>query len=110
MSERTGFTEPAMSYYIGKLGVWMMTQTLACTEAPHKITVNLVSPGVLENSICDTPLEEMPAGRYGTYEDIVHPIRFLLEKISQAVTGSHLHVGSGWNITPPFSAAVKRSG
>jgi 3-oxoacyl-[acyl-carrier protein] reductase len=100
MSERTGFTEPAMSYYIGKAGVWMMTQTLASTEARHKITVNMVSPGVLEDSTCDTPLEEMPLGRYGTYEDVLHPIRFLLEDASQALTGSNLHVGGGWNIAP----------
>ena len=96
MSERTGFTEPAMSYYIGKAGVWMMTQTLAATEARHKITVNMVSPGVLEDSICDTPIEEMPLGRYGTYEDVLRPIRFLLEDASEALTGSHLHVGGGW--------------
>jgi 3-oxoacyl-[acyl-carrier protein] reductase len=100
MSERTGFTEPAMSYYIGKSGVWMMTQTLAATEARHKITVNMVSPGVLEGSVCATPVEEMPLGRFGTYEDVLHPIRFLLEDASEAVTGSNLHVGGGWNIGP----------
>jgi 3-oxoacyl-[acyl-carrier protein] reductase len=100
MSERTGFTEPAMSYYIGKVGVWMMTQTLAATEARHKITVNMVSPGVLEDSVCDTPIEKMPLGRYGTYEDVLHPIRFLLEDTSEALTGSNLHVGGGWNIKP----------
>ncbi len=99
-SERIGFTESAMSYYIGKIGLWMMTQTLAATEAPHRVTVNMVSPGVLEDSICDTPIEEMPLGRYGTYEDILHPIRFLLEESSEAVTGSNLHVGGGWNIAP----------
>jgi NAD(P)-dependent dehydrogenase (short-subunit alcohol dehydrogenase family) len=100
MSERTGFTEPAMSYYIGKVGVWMMTQTLAATEARHKITVNMVSPGVLEDSVCDTPREEMPLGRYGTYEDVLHPIRFLLEDASEALTGSNFHVSGGWNIAP----------
>ena len=100
MSERVGFTEPAMSYYIGKAGVWMMTQTLAATEAARGITVNLVSPGVLADSVCDTPVSEMPLGRYGTYEDVLHPIRFLLEEGSQAVTGSHLHVGGGWNVGP----------
>ncbi len=100
MSDRIGFTEPAMSYYIGKVGVWMMTQTLAATEAKHGVTVNMVSPGVLEGSICDTPVEEMPMGRYGTYDDILHPIRFLLEQSSQAVTGANLHAGGGWNITP----------
>jgi NAD(P)-dependent dehydrogenase (short-subunit alcohol dehydrogenase family) len=98
MSERIGFTEPAMSYYIGKVGVWMMTRTLASTEARHKITVNMVSPGVLENSVCDTPIEEMPLGRYGTYEDVLYPIRFLLEDASEALTGSNIQVGGGWNI------------
>ena len=99
-SERTEFAEPAMSYYIGKVGLWMMTQTLAATEAHHKITVNMVSPGVLGDSTCDTPVEEMPLGRYGTYEDVIHPIRFLLEESSEAVTGSNLHVGGGWGIAP----------
>jgi NAD(P)-dependent dehydrogenase (short-subunit alcohol dehydrogenase family) len=98
MSERTGFTEPAMSYYIGKVGLWMMTQTLAATEAPHKITVNMVSPGVLEGSICDTPVEEMPLGRYGTPEDVLGPIRFLLGEGTEALTGSNFQVGGGWNI------------
>jgi NAD(P)-dependent dehydrogenase (short-subunit alcohol dehydrogenase family) len=103
LGDRVGFTEPAMSYYIGKVGVWMMTQTLAHTEAPHKITVNMISPGVLSESICDTPLEEMPMGRYGTYEDVIHPIRFLLEENSEAITGSNFHVSGGWNTAPQAS-------
>jgi 3-oxoacyl-[acyl-carrier protein] reductase len=97
-SERTVGTERGMSYYIGKVGVWMMTQTLAATEARPRITVNMVSPGVLEDSVCDTPVSEMPLGRYGTYEDVLCPIRFLLEEGSEALTGSNLHVGGGWNI------------
>jgi NAD(P)-dependent dehydrogenase (short-subunit alcohol dehydrogenase family) len=100
MSDRIGFTELAMSYYIGKVGVWMMTQTLAATEARHKITVNMVSPGVLEGSICPTPSSEMPLGRYGAPDDVLRPIRFLLEDGSEALTGANLHVGGGWNITP----------
>ena len=99
MSDRIGFAAPAMSYYIGKVGVWMMTRTLAAAEARHKVTVNMVSPGVLEDSICPTPIGEMPLGRYGTHEDVLHPIRFLLEDTSAALTGSNLHVGGGWNIT-----------
>jgi len=97
LSDRVGFTESAMSYYIGKVGVWMMTQTLARTEAPHGITVNMVSPGVLEDSVCATPVEEMPMGRYGTYDDVIRPIRFLLEEESRAVTGSNFHAGGGWS-------------
>jgi NAD(P)-dependent dehydrogenase (short-subunit alcohol dehydrogenase family) len=99
-SDRIGFADPAMSYYIGKVGLWMMTQTLAATEARHKITVNMVSPGVLEGSVCDTPVEDMPLGRYGIADDILRPIRFLLEDGTEAITGSNLHAGGGWNIRP----------
>jgi 3-oxoacyl-[acyl-carrier protein] reductase len=110
LSDRIGFTEPAMSYYIGKVGVWMMTQTLAYTEAPHKITVNMVSPGVLPESICSTPEREMPAGRYNTPEDVIRPIRFLLEDGSDALTGTNLHVSGGWNIAPLFPTVLNRTG
>ena len=110
LAARVGFTEPAMSYYIGKTGVWMMTQTLASTEALHKITVNMISPGVLEDSICSTPVSEMPGGRLGTYEDVIHPLRFLLEEGSEALTGSNLNVAGGWNIAPLFTSLLSRSG
>ena len=67
-----------MSYYIGKTGVWMMTQTLAAIAgAAPDYQVNMVSPGVLEDSICDTPLDEMPDGA-GTArtKDVLHPHSF----------------------------------
>ena len=110
MSDRTGFTEPAMSYYIGKVGLWMMTQTLALTEAPHRVMVNMVSPGVLEGSVCDTPLTEMPLGRFGTPDDVLGPVRFLLGEGAGALTGSNLHVGGGWNIAPFHASAINRAG
>jgi 3-oxoacyl-[acyl-carrier protein] reductase len=110
LSDYVGYTEPAMSYYMGKAGVWMMTQTLAHTEAPHKVTVNMISPGVLPGSICATPTEEMPSGRQGTYDDVIHPVRFLLEETSEAITGSNFHVSIGWNIAPLFPAVLKRAG
>jgi NAD(P)-dependent dehydrogenase (short-subunit alcohol dehydrogenase family) len=110
MSDQTGFAEPAMSYYIGKAGLWMMTRTLALTEAPHRITVNMVSPGVLEGSVCSTPLTEMPLGRFGTPEDVLGPVRFLLGEGSEALTGSNLHVGGGWNIAPIHAGVLKRAG
>jgi 3-oxoacyl-[acyl-carrier protein] reductase len=98
MSDRIGLADPGMSYYVGKAGLCLMTRTLAATEARHKITVNMVSPGVLDDSLCKTPLAEMPLGRYGTYEDVLRPIRFLLEEGSETLTGSNLQVGGGWNL------------
>jgi 3-oxoacyl-[acyl-carrier protein] reductase len=100
MSDRPGVSERGLSYALGKTGLWIMTQTLAALEARHRVTVNMVSPGVLADSICDTPVHEMPLGRYGADEDVIHPVRFLLDEKSEALTGSNLHVGGGWNIQP----------
>ncbi len=100
-ADRLAPADTALSYYIGKAGVWKMTRTLAAVEAKHKVTVNMVSPGVLEGSVCTTPVEEMPLGRYGNSDDILRPIRFLLEDTSGAITGSSIHAGGGWNIASP---------
>ena len=110
LSDRPGFAEPAMSYYIGKTGVWMMTQTLANTEARHRLTANMVSPGVLEDTIDATPPEEMPSGRLGTHDEILRAVRFLLTNEAAAITATNLHVGDGWNAAPLFSGVLARAG
>lgn len=110
LSDRPGFAEPAMSYYIGKTGVWMMTQTLASTEARHGLTANMVSPGVLEDTICATPPEEMPSGRLGTHDEILRAVRFLLTNEAAAITATNLHVGDGWNTAPLFPGVLARAG
>ncbi len=98
MADRFGHADPGMSYYVGKAGVWLMTRTLAANEARHKVTVNMVSPGVLEKSLCETPAADMPLGRYGTPEDILRPICFLLEDTSEAITGTNIVASGGWNL------------
>ncbi|HUB67658.1 MAG TPA: SDR family NAD(P)-dependent oxidoreductase [Candidatus Methylacidiphilales bacterium] len=109
-SDQPGLAEPAMSYYIGKVGLWMMTQTLAATEAPHRVTVNMISPGVLEESICSTPLAEMPMGRFSTPEDVLGPVRLLLKDSSGALTGSNLHVSGGWHLASLHANAINQAG
>lgn len=88
----------ALGYYIGKAGLWMMTRTLAATEARHQVTVNMVSPGRLERSADAVPREEMPLGRYGTNDDVLGAVRFLLDDRASALTGSNLIVSGGWNL------------
>jgi 3-oxoacyl-[acyl-carrier protein] reductase len=110
LSDRPGFAEPAMSYYIGKTGIWMMTQTLANTESRHGLTVNMVSPGVLVDSVDGTPAGEMPSGRLGTYDEILRAVRFLLTNEAAAITATNLHVGDGWNTAPLFYGVLARAG
>ena len=75
-----------------------MTKTFAVAEADRGVTVNAIMPGVLENSITFPPLDEIPAGRVGTLDDIANAVRFLVSPEADYVTGSYLQVGGGWNL------------
>jgi 3-oxoacyl-[acyl-carrier protein] reductase len=99
-----GFAEPAFSYYVGKAGIWMLTQTLAVLEAPHGITANCVSPGMFERTVAPTTETRMPMGRFATYEDMEGALAYLLSDEAAYVTGSNLLVTGGWNIAPRFAS------
>ena len=83
-------------YMIGKTGILILTKTLAEAYAKHGITVNAISPGVMENAVVK-PIERMPMGRYANYEDITNAILFLLKNESNYVTGTNLKVSGGYN-------------
>ena len=85
-------------YKIGKTGVLMLTRTLAVTEAPHGITVNGVSPGTLDNSERKPPLERIPAGRFGTAEEVARAVLFLADPASSYITGTNIKVSGGYLI------------
>lgn len=85
-------------YKIGKTGVLMLTRTLAVTEAPFGVTVNGVSPGTLESSERKPPLERIPAGRYGTPEEVARAVLFFADPASGYITGSNLKVSGGYLI------------
>ena len=90
---------PALTpYKIGKTGVLMLTRTLAVTEAPHGITVNGVSPGTLDNSESKPPLERIPAGRFGTAEEVARAVLFLADPDSGYITGTNIKVSGGYLI------------
>jgi len=88
----------ATAYKLGKKAAWGLTKTLAVTEAPHGITVNAVSPGTLEDSVVKPPLERMPAGRFGRYEDIASAVLHLASEEAEYITGAHLKVSGGYLI------------
>ncbi|MCC6355639.1 MAG: SDR family oxidoreductase [Verrucomicrobiae bacterium] len=96
--ERVSARDLAVSYHIGKIGVAVLTKSFARQEAPHGITVNMVSPGMLENSVDADGATEIPAGRLGTFEDVIGAIRFLVRPESGYVNGSNIVVGGGWNL------------
>jgi 3-oxoacyl-[acyl-carrier protein] reductase len=76
----------------------MLSRSFAAEEAVHGIAVNMVSPGILENSIGDVKKEWIPAGRLGTYADVAAVVRYLAGEAPAYLTGSNLVVSGGWNL------------
>lgn len=96
--DRPGARDLAWSYHIGKTGVWMLTRSFAVSEASHGVAVNMVSPGLLENSLGDLEKEHVPAGRLGKFDDIYQAVRFLAVEAPAYMSGSNLVVSGGWNL------------
>jgi 3-oxoacyl-[acyl-carrier protein] reductase len=82
-------------YAIAKTGVILLTKAIAQAEAANGITANVISPGVIENSI-SKPLELIPAGRLGTLEEIAEAVWFLTQ--NSYITGQVLEVAGGFQL------------
>lgn len=88
----------ATAYKIGKRATFTLTKTMAVLEAEHGVTVNAVSPGTLEDSTEKPSLEQIPAGRYGTYEDVANAVLHLASDAAAYVTGTQVKVSGGYLI------------
>jgi 3-oxoacyl-[acyl-carrier protein] reductase len=97
-ADKSGPRDLAVSYHIGKAGVWLLTKSFAQLAAPTGVTVNQVSPGYLGNSVDIDAAPEIPAGRVGTFDDIWNAVEFLLKPESGYLTGSNLKVSGGWSL------------
>jgi 3-oxoacyl-[acyl-carrier protein] reductase len=87
----------ATPYHIAKLGVHVLTRSYAQLLMPKGITVNMISPGFLENSV-GSPPEELPAGSPGRFEDVLGALDYLLSAQARYVSGTNLLVTGAWNL------------
>ncbi|MBW1865943.1 MAG: SDR family oxidoreductase [Deltaproteobacteria bacterium] len=89
-----------------KSGVMGLTRLLACEWAPHNINVNAIAPGYMvtrnTQAIQDDPvrnkqiLERIPAGRWGSPDDLQGAVVFLASDASRYIQGYTLAVDGGW--------------
>lgn len=87
----------ATPYHIAKLGLHVLTRSYAKELTGRGITVNMISPGFLENSIGE-PVSPIPAGRPGLFADLLPALDFLLSEQAAYVSGANLVVSGGWNL------------
>lgn len=91
----------AWAYHIAKMGVISLSRTLAKEWGPDKISVNVISPGTLFNSIVmESPAPEayIPQGRFGEYADLWPVLEMVLAQGSEYLTGSNLVLSGGYNV------------
>lgn len=91
------------NYAAAKAGMVGMSKSLAYEVASRGITVNAVAPGFIETAMTDklnddqksAILQQIPAGRMGTPEEIAAAVLYLASAEAGYVTGSTLHVNGG---------------
>jgi NAD(P)-dependent dehydrogenase (short-subunit alcohol dehydrogenase family) len=94
-SSEKGLVDPENApYFIAKQGVLMFTRMLAADTQDDGITVNAVSPYVVENS--DEFPDELPRGRPAGFEDLEQAVSFFLEEDSDYISGENLEIDGGW--------------
>jgi 2-deoxy-D-gluconate 3-dehydrogenase len=94
------------SYTAAKSGVAGLTRALANEWAKHGVNVNAIAPGYMatENTslLRSDPvrsksiLERIPAGRWGTSDDLKGAVVFLASAASDYLNGAILPVDGGW--------------
>jgi 3-oxoacyl-[acyl-carrier protein] reductase len=84
-------------YAIAKTGLLILTRSVAASEASAGITVNMVSPGLMEGGILPES-KSVPRGRLGKLEDISSAVLFLVSEEADFISGTNLIVAGGWKI------------
>ncbi|MFZ0626410.1 MAG: SDR family NAD(P)-dependent oxidoreductase [Acidimicrobiia bacterium] len=104
LSFQGGITVPG--YTASKSGIAGLTRALANEWASHGVNVNAIAPGYMETdnteALRNDPvrstaiLERIPAGRWGTADDMTGAAVFLASSASDYVHGTVLIVDGGW--------------
>ena len=81
-------------YFVAKTGVLMFTRMLAADTQDGGITVNAISPYVVENS--ETFPGELPRGRPASFGDVIQAFYFFLDEGSEYISGENVEVDGGW--------------
>ena len=91
------------NYAASKAGLVGMSKSMAQEVASRGITVNCVAPGFIETAMTDVLqddvkeklLDAVPAGRFGSPQDVAAGVLYLASDEAAYVTGQTLHINGG---------------
>ncbi len=88
------------AYHVAKVGVVVLTRSLARTEGSYGIRVNCINPGYMDTyALSDDDRERVqaviPLRRLGQPADIAAAVAFLISDQAQYITGEVLNVHGG---------------
>jgi NAD(P)-dependent dehydrogenase (short-subunit alcohol dehydrogenase family) len=84
-----------LPYQISKTGILLLTKAYALNEAKNNILINMISPGVMENSV-HQPTKEIPIGRTGKLKELAEVV---IQTIKNSyITGAHIEFAGGFNL------------
>jgi NAD(P)-dependent dehydrogenase (short-subunit alcohol dehydrogenase family) len=81
-------------YFAAKTAVLMFTRMLAADTQEEGITVNAISPYVVENS--EVIPEDLPRDQPASFEDMAQAMLLFLEEDSGYLSGQNVAVDGGW--------------
>jgi NAD(P)-dependent dehydrogenase (short-subunit alcohol dehydrogenase family) len=93
-SEQAMVNPKNFPYFVAKTGVLQFTRMLAADTQHDGITVNAISPYVVENS-AEFP-DELPRGRPASFEDLIRALYFFIDPENEYVSGENVEVDGGW--------------
>lgn len=93
-AERAAVGVKNFPYFVAKTGVLMFTRMLAADTTEDEITVNAVSPYVVETS--DAFPEDAPRGRWAQPSDLLQAVLFFVDEDSAYISGENVEIDGGW--------------
>jgi 3-oxoacyl-[acyl-carrier protein] reductase len=91
------------AHYIAKIGVLVLTRSLAKILAPYGVTANSISPGFIETGSVSPEeiaqsIQSIPAGYMGTPDDAVSAVCYLLSDEARYVNGANIQLSGAWGV------------
>jgi 3-oxoacyl-[acyl-carrier protein] reductase len=84
-------------YAAAKTGLLILTRTAAVSERSAGITVNMVSPGLIEGGRLPAG-KNIPEASLGRFEDVAEAVAFLASEEAGRITGTDIIVAGTWKM------------